>query len=462
MALEGAYIVPHPPLIVPEIGRGEQLKISKTIDAYNEVANQISIIKPDTIIVISPHSTSYSDYIHIASGEEASGSFIRFGAPSVKMHVKYDQDLIKMISLKANHELISAGTLGEQNESLDHGVMVPLYFINQKYHDYKLVRISISNLSSLVHYRLGKCIAQAIKESNKKVIIVASGDLSHKLREDGPYGLSPDGPIFDHEVTSAMSKGDFLQFLSFDADFCESAAECGLRSFIITAGALDGKAVKSKLLSYEGPFGVGYGVASFYITGDDNTRCFDTIFEQLEQKRLDAIKIKEDKYVRLARQSVEHYVKTHKYLHRPNNLDGELINQRAGVFVSLKKDGILRGCIGTINACTDCIADEIINNGVSACSFDPRFEPVTEDELDSLVYSVDVLGSAESIQSINELDTKRYGVIVRASRNRCGLLLPNLEGIDTPSQQVSIALRKGNIEQNEKYTLERFEVVRHK
>ncbi|MCF7924663.1 MAG: AmmeMemoRadiSam system protein A, partial [Candidatus Izimaplasma sp.] len=134
--------------------------------------------------------------------------------------------------------------------------------------------------------------------------------------------------------------------------------------------------------------------------------------------------------------------------------------KKAGVFVSLKKYGNLRGCIGTTGPTTNSIADEIIQNAISAGLRDPRFPSVEEDELDKLSVSVDVLMPPESIDSIEQLDTKKYGVIVR-HRGRSGLLLPNLEGIDTPQEQVNIALRKAGIYQDADYDLERFEVIRH-
>jgi AmmeMemoRadiSam system protein A len=137
-----------------------------------------------------------------------------------------------------------------------------------------------------------------------------------------------------------------------------------------------------------------------------------------------------------------------------------LIAKKAGTFVSLKKHGQLRGCIGTISAATGSIAEEIINNAVSACSRDPRFHPVTSEELDELVYSVDILGDTEDIDSPNDLDVKRYGVIV-TSGNKRGLLLPNLEGVDTVEQQIAISKKKAGIRESEKVELQRFEVVRH-
>ena len=165
--------------------------------------------------------------------------------------------------------------------------------------------------------------------------------------------------------------------------------------------------------------------------------------------------------MRLARAVAEHFVRTGKRLKCHDGLSSELMSRRAGVFVSVKKDGALRGCIGTTAPTESNIAEEIISNAISAVSRDPRFDPVEENELDSLIYSVDVLSPAEHITSKKELDTERYGVIVRSGR-RSGLLLPCLEGVDTVDEQVSIALKKVGISENEPYTLERFEVVRHK
>ena len=134
---------------------------------------------------------------------------------------------------------------------------------------------------------------------------------------------------------------------------------------------------------------------------------------------------------------------------------------RAGAFVSIHKFGKLRGCIGTIEPVTDCVADEIIRNAVSASTQDPRFDPITKEELEWLEINVDVLGKAEKISSVTQLDVRRYGVIVSAGYRR-GLLLPDLDGVDTPAQQVSIALQKAGIREEEPYQMERFEVIRHR
>ncbi|WP_326907226.1 AmmeMemoRadiSam system protein A [Sedimentibacter sp. MB31-C6] len=461
MPITNTFIVPHPPLIIPKIGRGQESKIEKTVRAYDLIAKKIEELKPDTIVITTPHSIMYSDYIHISPGKSAKGDFREFGEPDVKFEIEYDVDFVSKLCNFADKEEIPAGILGEKRKSLDHGTMIPLYFINKYYKDYKIVRISISGLSLIEHYNFGKCIAKTADEINKKVVMIASGDLSHSLKDEGPYGYTEEGPTFDREVTSVMSNGDFSKFLEFNEDFCEAAGECGLRSFIIMTGALDGMSIKPKLLSYEGPFGVGYAIASFETLGKDKSRFFGEIYKKNEEARLKDIMSNEDEYVSLARKSLENYIINEKMINKSNDLPGEMTRKKAGVFVSLKMNGQLRGCVGTIMPTTNSIAEEIIQNAISSGLEDPRFNPVTKNELSKIEYSVDVLGEKEPVDSIEELNPKRYGVIVTKGR-KSGLLLPNLEGINTPEEQVSIALKKAGIEHYEEYEMERFEVVRHK
>ena len=250
-----------------------------------------------------------------------------------------------------------------------------------------------------------------------------------------------------------------MRFLTFSPDFCEEAAECGLRSFQIMAGALDRTSVISHLYSYEGPFGVGYGVAGFELHGFDASRDIGDQYEVKRRKELQKIKEQEDAYVQLARFTIEHYIKEGIKPHMPSHPQ-EMDERQAGVFVTLHKEGALRGCIGTFQPTTSSIAEEIMQNAISACARDPRFPPVEEDELEDLIYSVDVLGEVEDIDDINALDPQRYGVIVTSGMKR-GLLLPDLEGVDTVMKQVDIARNKAGIHEGEPIQLARFEVVRH-
>lgn len=463
MSILGAAVVPHPPIILPEVGRGEEQKISATIDAYEKISRRIVELNPDTIVITSPHSAIYSDYFHISPGSSASGNMAQFRAADVKLTVSYDVDLAKKISADADAVNIPAGTLGERNFALDHGTMIPMIFLQRaglEFGRVKFLRIGLSGLSAAVHYEFGRTIARASDELGRRIFFLASGDLSHKLKSNGPYGYVEEGPLFDSQVMENLSGADFLRLLTMDEKICSRAAECGLRSFWIMAGALDKLNVAAEKLSYEGTFGVGYGIVWFNVHGTDSGRNFGEQLTKFKARAAAERKVAEDAYVKLARLSLETFVRTHEPAELPKNLPAELTGRRAGAFVSLHKDGNLRGCIGTIMATQKNLAEEILTNAISACSRDPRFDPVTVDELDDIEYSVDVLGEPERIFDIKQLDVHRYGVIVENGARR-GLLLPDLEGVDTVAEQIAIAKRKAGIRPDEKVALWRFEVVRH-
>ena len=445
MPILGAFVVPHPPLIIPDVGRGGEKQIEKTIRAYEKVADEIARLKPETIILSSPHALMYSDYFHISPGQGAEGDFSMFRAKNVRFEETYDEDLVKEICRLADQDGFPAGIEGERtyrgDQKLDHGTMIPLYFIRQKYSDFKIIRLGLSGLSLKEHYRFGRMIREAVDALNRRAVYVASGDLSHKLQTYGPYGFAPEGPQYDQRLMNifeAISGGstDLKALLDFDEGFLSEAAECGHRSFVMMAGALDGLSLDVQVLSHEDVTGVGYGIVTLLP------------------------KPAGDPYVRLARASLESWIREHKKLSIPDWVPEEMRTQKAGAFVSIHEHGDLRGCIGTILSTTDSVAEEIIQNAISASTRDPRFYPIRKDELPNLDISVDVLGSPEVIDSPSLLDVKRYGVIVSYGRRR-GLLLPDLDGVDTVEDQIDIARQKGGIRSTDPYTLERFEVIRH-
>lgn len=461
MGVTGAFMLPHPPIIIPAIGRGEESRIGKTAAAYREAAERIRRMEPETIVLLSPHQTMYADYFHISPGNGARGDFGAFGARGEAMEVLYDTEFVRELCRQADAQELAAGTLGERERNLDHGTMVPLYFINSYWSSYRLVRIGLSGLPLTAHYELGKCIRETSERLGRRVVIAASGDLSHRLKEDGPYGYQEEGPEYDRRIMEVMGNADFGRLFEFPEAFCEKAGECGHRSFVVMAGALDGAKVRAEALSYEGPFGVGYGICCYEALGEGPGRHFLETYEEQERRRIEALRGQEDAYVALARRAIEEYVRADTVLSVPENLPQELYRSRAGAFVSIKEAGALRGCIGTIEAARPSLAEEIIANAVSACSQDPRFPAVRRRELGRLEISVDVLGEKERIASPGELDVKRYGVIVSSGARR-GLLLPDLEGVDTAAQQIAIAKKKAGIADGEEAALERFEVIRHR
>ena len=459
MSIVAAYVVPHPPIILPEIGKGEEKKIQLTIHAYQRAMKEAAALAPDTVIIASPHTVMYADYIHIAPGEEAAGDFASFGAPGVRIQAAYDAIFARELEKEATAAGIAAGPVGGRGAALDHGVMIPLRFLQAHTADFCLVRVGISGLSPLDHYRFGTCIAQTAEALDRRAIFIASGDLSHKLTPEGPYGFAPEGPRFDKECMKYLEEGDVLKLLCIDPALYQAAAECGLRAFWMMAGTLDQKALKIKKLSYQGPFGVGYGVVSFRVTRADPRRSFAARYEGLQRRAMEERRAAEDDFVRLARESIETVVRTGEPPLRVGSVPPAMAG-RAGVFVSLKKDGALRGCIGTFEPTAKNIAAEIQQNAVSAALRDPRFPPVTPEELPDIIYSVDVLTEPELVDSAADLDVKKYGVIVE-SRARKGLLLPDLAGVDTVEEQLRIARKKGGIPEDASVRIWRFTVERH-
>lgn len=495
MSIVATYAVPHPPLIVPAVGKGQEAAIQSTINAYTEVARRIEEHRPDTIIVTSPHAPLYSDGFFISDAEVHEGNLEMFGAEDSTISVANDLDFAELTASLANQAGIPIG-MGEQfNGPLDHATYVPLYFLRDFLPRTTVVSVGLSGLSAREHRLMGRCFELAANMLDRRVVIIASGDLSHKLTPDGPYGFNEAGPQFDQAISTIFKSGSLDDLFAFDELFCEEAAECGLRSFQMMAGALADSNYTSELLSYEGPFGVGYAVACFEVVGqsipaaraveeaaqDEAADVQAARDEALAEGETEADLVDEDPsspvqqpdaspdtggtavdpFVALARASVEYFVTTQRPLLIPDGLPSELTDKRAGVFVSIHEHGDLRGCIGTIAPTRDSIAQEIVSNAISACSSDPRFYPIQANELDYLSYSVDVLFPPEPIDSPDELDPQEYGVIV-SKGNRRGLLLPNLEGVNTVAEQVAIAQAKAGIPPTETdVSLERFRVVRH-
>lgn len=464
----GSYIFPHPPVLVPEVGKGDENGASATLKAVMKASEEIRKENPTTIIITTPHFEVLLGPIQITVSSGLSGSFRKFRAPNVKMDFENNTALTAEIIALAESEGFNCALYGSMGDAgvkpqaeLDHGAAVPLYFVSRELKDFKLVHISVASLELPELYQFGTCIAKAVGKSDERVVFIASGDLSHRLSDASPYGFSKSGPEFDRVVVESLRSSTPEKLLETGEDFCESAGQCGLPSIVIMLGALDRRELKTDIYSYEGPFGIGYLVARLEPGKEGSGESLLDKLARAHSEKVADFRKGEDPYVALARQTLETYVRHNRKISVPDGLPAEMLDKRSGVFVSIKKHGRLRGCIGTISPFRRNIAMEIIENAISSGTQDPRFDPVGEDELDSLVYSVDVLMEPEPIESIKQLDVLRYGVIVRSGR-RSGLLLPNLEGVDTPEYQVDIALQKAGIRQDEKYSMERFEVVRHK
>ncbi len=461
-----AAITPHPPIVVPEVGRGEENKIEHTINSMERVAQRIKDSAADLLVVISPHGAVFSDGVAINAAPTLQGDLAQFRAAQVNLEFENDLHFVGVLLNKCKDRGVVAVAMDKDmaggyrvSTKLDHGVIVPLYFVDKVEFKVPLVMVSMSLLPPLGLYNFGLALQEAIKDSDKNVAIIASGDLSHRLTHDAPSGYAPEGKTLDEEIVRTIREFDVEALMNLDPELAERGAECGWRSILMMLGSLDGLEVSSEVLSYEGPFGVGYMVALLTPGNESKERRLLDKLIKARQKSTNEMRANESEYVRLARETLERYILEGRKIKAPESLP-EQFKEQAGVFVSIKKHGQLRGCIGTILPTTPNIAEEIINNAISAGTRDPRFDEIEDHELDELVYSVDVLKKPEPISGLEELDTKRYGVIVKNGR-RSGLLLPNLEGVDAVDEQVSIARQKAGISPEEPIELERFEVVRY-
>lgn len=461
MPILGAFMVPHPVFAIPEVGKGKEKEMPATISSFNLIAKKVAQLRPDTIIWISPHAESYADFFQVADGEVALGSFKSCGAPEISFRMLYDKILAKEISYECKVCGFKGGMENGSEESLDHGTMVPLYFINREFRDFLNVRVGVSGLSLAEHYRFGQIIRSSIDKLGRKAVVIASGDLSHCQSKEGAYSYRPEGAIYDDLMMKIMSKMNFGELLSFDRNLMGEAIQCGHRAFTILAGCLDRYDLDCLRLSHEVPFGTGYGFCCYTPKGDNQSRAFLNLYREREKLIARERKAHADAYVSLAREAIEYYFNNKKALRPTSLMINKIGNRREGVFVTIYYEGELRGCIGTIKPKKKNLTEEIIANAIGAAFNDSRFDPLTREELNNIIVEVDVVVDLIPILSSDDLDPRIYGVMVEAD-NKHAVLLPNLPGILTPQKQIEICKRKAGIPKHEDVDLYRFNTEHHK
>ena len=430
-------IAPHPPIMVPEVGRESISDVEDSIDAMAELARRVIETNAETIVLISPHAPLEADSFVAYDGPEVFADFSRFNAPEAYFKAQVDEELLDAIKDAASARQYEMTMLAGQD--LDHGTAVPLYFLFRNGWSGKVVTLGYSYLTNEDHLRFGSCIKQAVDKLGRRVAFIASGDLSHRLKPSAPAGYNPNAHFFDEQVVAALRANAPQKIAEIDHNLRRLAGECGYRSMLVAIGACAELPLSCEVLSYEAPFGVGYLVAQ--LTNQPAAS------DYLDPPTL-------------ARSAVESFIRSGQIL-EPAEATRGLLGAPAPCFVSLKTlDGELRGCIGTIEPSRDTLAHEIVANAISAATNDPRFEPVSVDELTNLRYSVDVLFPPEKTE-MSELDPAVFGVIVEdESGTRRGLLLPDISGLTDAAQQVEIAARKAGITAGEPVRLWRFKVER--
>lgn len=449
-------IAPHPPIMVPEVGGEAVIEVRKSIAAMVELTRRIIRSGAETVVLISPHAPLDARAFVAYHTPKLYGDFANFRAPDARVEFPLDQELLKVITRIAADD--DYEVLNLDDCALDHGTAVPLYFLDRNGWRGRVVALGYSFLSNDDHLKFGACLGRAADTLGRSVAVVASGDLSHRLKPEAPAGYNPAAHRFDDEVVSAVKDNSPNRIIEIDQELRRTAGECGYRSMLVALGATEGLPRACEVLHYEAPFGVGYLVAQLTNTSAaaENTEA---------DQAANAGAAGEDsepaaELPALARRAVETFVLTGKQIPAPESVSG-ILSAHVACFVSIKTgDGDLRGCIGTIEPVKNTLADELIYNAINAATRDPRFKPVAADELPNLRYSVDLLSTPEPA-TFEDLDPAIYGVIVEDESGRSrGLLLPDIEGVDTAAKQVEIASRKAGLVPGTPIKLSRFRVDR--
>ncbi|MDD5342687.1 MAG: AmmeMemoRadiSam system protein B [Patescibacteria group bacterium] len=263
MALVFSALLPHPPILIPTIGGNYLNQVKKTLSALEKVSLAFQSSSPEIVFLISPHGQINPDTILINGAKLFTGTLEQFGDDTTRLEFKGSPETCLKITDLADSKNISLQTIVESN--LDHGAIVPLYFLSSNYKEFNLVPVSYSLGDVNSHLEFGRLIYGLAQASSKRIALIASGDLSHRLTPDAPAGYSPKGQEFDAELIKLLSENRLTEIPTMDPNFIDAAGECGYRSLLITLGALERLKITPEVLSYEGPFGVGYAVVNFGI-----------------------------------------------------------------------------------------------------------------------------------------------------------------------------------------------------
>lgn len=255
-----AGIAPHPPLLVPEVGGSRIEQVADSQTALRDFSRRLVDTNPETVVVISPHSPLDPGVFTARSTAELKGDFREFYAPAVSLTFLNDLEMLDAIELASSSEGVELRKLS-RDYPLDHGALVPLYYLHEAGWQGRVVVIGFTYQSNDEHLAFGRAIAKAAEAINRKVALVASGDLSHRLTVDGPYEYEPTAHLFDEQIVDAIARGDSSGVISIDPGLRNRAGECGYRSIVIALGCVGEGLRDHQVLSYEGPFGVGYLVA---------------------------------------------------------------------------------------------------------------------------------------------------------------------------------------------------------
>ena len=448
-----AGLAPHAPILIPGIGGRRLEEARHTADSMAILASRVMDALPDSVVVVSPHSPRHAGAFGLWRSSWLRGSFEHFAAVPESVELPLDEQLTDAIELEARRQGLRMWSINETE--LDHGATVPLWYLAAAGWRGPTVVISLAYPGDKGLDHLGRSITTAARRLHRRIAIIASGDMSHRLTPSSPCGFDPQGREFDRAFVHLLREGSYDRITHLDPAMQDNAAEDVVESTLVAAAATGGHSDGHEVLSYEGPFGVGYCVAVLYAQSPSHDSAGKTAVGA--QQRQAANLSRCEQLPALARRAILEHLQKSRELPRLV-VSGEVAGPGC-VFVTLYDgNGELRGCIGTLHPCEVNLARETWRNAVSAAFNDSRFPPLEASELEDLQISVTVLGAMEELRGLEDLDPKTYGVVISTQDGRRGVLLPDIDGVDTVERQLQIARSKAGIGSDEAVEIRRFRV----
>ncbi|HVV70500.1 MAG TPA: class III extradiol ring-cleavage dioxygenase family protein, partial [Verrucomicrobiae bacterium] len=404
-----AALMPHPPILIPAVGRKQLKSASGTVAGMRLAALRLNRRQPETVVVISPHSPRKPSHFGLWSDSRLSGSFSRFGAPLVGL--EFLNDLALVAELEAQARRVGIRTWEINTQPLDHGALVPLWYLAEEGWRGPAAVLSLNYQGEGCLREFGRALHRAAIRLGRRIAVIASGDLSHRLTLDAPAGYEPRARDFDREFIVCLRQGAYRDLEKVNPKLRNVAGEDALDSTLVAVAAANWEATGHEVLSYEGPFGVGYGVAILFDLESAVPRLQGAPLPERCRKIWGEI------LPWVARQSLRAVLfETGEHLPTAQN---DCLKAQRGVFVTINHASFgHRGCAGTLSPSCQNVVAETRRAACSAAFGDPRFPPVAWQEFSSLQLEVSVIEPMEEVTSKAQLDPERFGVVVSAADGR--------------------------------------------
>ncbi len=446
-----AGLMPHAPILVPGVGGDRLAEARATADAMATVADHAVAARPETMVLISPHSPRQPHAFGIWRTPRLRGSLRSFGSPEDRVDLPVDEAFADGLAHAAERRKLRTWSI--TRDPLDHGALVPLCYLVKARWSGPTVILSLNYPGEGGLEELGHAIVATAQGLHRRTAVIASGDMSHRLTPSAPGGFSPEAHRFDEAFIALLRRGAVSEVPRIDPALVEEAGEDVVDSTVVALAAADYRTDGERVLSYEGPFGVGYGVAILYEPAAAAVHADPAAGPSVLSRYEDLPAV--------ARRAVEAELAGRR--EAPPFEAGGILAERRAVFVTLRTErGELRGCRGRLAAKETDLVRETWQCAGEAAFHDYRFPPLTAAELPTVSFSVTILGEMEPVMSPAALDPAVYGVVVSAVDGRKGVLLPAIPGIDSVKQQLAIARQKADIGPDEWIKMQRFRAKSYK